>query len=359
MRKIAVALFLLLLTQIGIPVFAVRNNQVYCQNNNAQHSYQYNEREDEHGRIIREYRSGKKMSGRAYMHALLADLGMGKNFIAALTDEKIDMYANSEIITSITTYTRKDQSGNIEIVDEDTVREGIISSYKFDPPAMDDFDGGYGSSDLKYSNQVSDSYMRLTFIVTYKGNAVYHFSIDAEWLTTPDDDERFYEAIGICASYITVMNNTRTGWYSYLETHELMYDDNEDKYNRYTITLLGDNNGDGTEDHISNYVDGNWNGSGAIFSFPKNVFRLWPLTDERIKTYSEFAAHYEFEGIIAQPTQTTNFSALASYDHCIVKPKVTPSLEFSNQCNGALSFAIEEEHYVFPVELPEVITYSP
>jgi len=359
MKKLSVFLLFVLLSTMICPVSAEGFQKEYQRKVNKEYGYSYARYEDEHGRIICEYRGNKKEQSQSYTHSVLKDLGMGEHFINQLADDRIEMYANAERISSVTTYLYTDTEGNTDVVDENTAIQGAMSKFVYKPPTMEDFDGDYIYPDPTYTGNLSNTYIKITFVVTYKGNAVYHFSIDAEWLTTPDSDERYYDAIGACASYITVNNETRTGWYSYLETHPLMQEENEDKYEYYTHTLLGDNNFDGQEDHISNFVDGNWNGSGAIFSFPQDSFEWWSLSEDHIKQYSEFKAHYEFEGVISQPEQTTNFSAIASYDHCTVQLTVMPTFELSDEYNGALAFDIAEEHTVYPVELPTLITYTP
>lgn len=348
----------LFLATIATPVLAVKDDQVHHQKYNRQHGYCYYQNEDEHGRIIREYRNNKKGQSREYTCSVLTELGMGEGFIDKLSDEKIDMYANAESITSITTYTRTDTSGNVEIVSEDVALEGAASTWVLDPPAVEDFEGDFSYPDPTYTGSLNNTYIKITFVVTYKGDALYHFSVDAEWLTPPEDGKRFCEAIGICASYITILPETCIGWYSYLRDHPLMYEDNEDKYFNYVITLGGDNNGDGQPDDIRTLVNGNWNGSAAIFSFPNDDCAIG-FSDTRVKNYTDFKAHYEFEGVISQPEQTTNFSAIAAYDHCTQKVTVAPTLEFSDSFSGALAFTTEVQHTTYVVQLPSKITYTP
>lgn len=350
-KKVSFVLIIILLTEMFFPVCAAEPDKSYL------HGY-FHQYEDAHGRIFREYRNSEKESTREHIYSILTELGMSKAFIDKLSEDKIAMYSQAKSITSVTSYVCKDAEGNVEIVDENTAIGGAIATLMLDPPAMEDLEGDYIPTLPTYSNSKSKTYIKVTFVVTYKGDAVYHFSVDAEWLTTPDNNERYYDAIGISAHHITLRNDTRTGWYSYTETRPLLYEYEDGHTTEHTLTLLADDDYDGDYDYIRNYVNGIWLGSAAVFPLPQDSYQVG-FSSDRIKLYSNFKAHYEFEGVISEPDGRTNFAAVASYDHCTMQLSVEPSLSFDPDSSFALTFSLEENHDPCIVELPEEIVYEP
>lgn len=335
------------------PVSTVDHNKSNRSIKNADYGFSYSQHIDDDGKIIREYHKNKIKQSKECTMAILADLGMSNEFIEKLPDDRIEMYAEAESITSVSLFTKTNTEGTTEIVDEATAMEAVAT---YGDSNIDQEEGGTEGGGLPMNYKIyTDTYMQITFMVTYKGNALYHFSVDAIWLTMPA--ERYYDSIGMCASYVTVQNYTRSGWYSYDR-----YDGINDVMNSYTHEFTADDNdGDGQPDNIQNCIEGNWFGSGARFALPVDTFFPATLLSPGVSfVYGNLKAHFEFEALITLPDSAVNFAATATYDHLTLGVVATPSLELST--SGAavsVSFGIEESSNPRIVELPTAISYTP
>lgn len=317
-RLIALLTAMILMVTFSGAVYAV---PVYTQNPirvcyNSEYDFTVTERDEGNNTIVRIYEhpgnaSAAAMSitsqnttfdqaNRARTAELLSALGMGDAFIAKLSDEDLQGYAQSSQIISTISYTKTDENGNVtNVTAEEAENAAELYSVTLPPHVKDDGTAG-GTGD---GNIYNDSYMRIVYIVTYWGQGRYKFSIDATWLTAPAF--RLTDSLGACAQNFTVENNTRSGWYSYTVTVHtgesiIEYDDE---------TVLSD---------FVNATNGNWYGSAVRVDLMDDVNGG---DGSGMSTYvhcTNHMIHYEYFGTIHQPTLETNFNTTATYDHVTI-----------------------------------------
>lgn len=344
----SVLIFALLFTAI-CPTFAHTSpsNTFF----NPQYSYTYTKYTDSDGRTVCSYEKAETITTKrssdtndsiSRTKSVLSDMGMSHTFIEALSPNCLIMYSNAEYITSITMFSKTDKNGNVTIVDEETARsqsKNINSSRVITFP--EDFGNGEGSGetpDYYYDTEIDNNFMKITHTVSVLGNGEFHYSVDAEWLTTPS--YRYYDSLGICVSNNQVINGTASGW---------------TKYNRYT-----DNNTSPTLVTHSNYsnsiqqiVNGDWIGVGFKYLLPAN---------DLVYSYDQFSAHFEFKGRVNNPTTESFFNTTATYDHLHfdytitdISLILTPDLEVTLSGNDtyiSLDSIFSSQTITVPIALP-------
>lgn len=198
---------------------------------NEQYGFYCKEYTDSANRIIRTYTiadniniqngetilcTGQSSPDRLRTKAVLSSLGMDNDFIDELSEEQLDEYAVSESIYVVTEYICTDSEGiKTTVSEEEALNASASVSPTAAPPADDFFDGGGGNGYPVYYDIMTDEYMKLTYVVSYRGNAKYNFSVNAVWLTMPK--YRLTDSLGCCAQGISIISETKSGWISYDE----------------------------------------------------------------------------------------------------------------------------------------------
>ena len=231
-------------------------------------------------------------------------------------------YIEGEQIVVATSYSKTDLNNNKTYLDESTaLQEATILKEEQNQIKINKALGR--ELYANYSDTFKDSYMKLTYAVTYKGNGSYLYSVDSTWLTMPFF--RGYDSIGSCAMNGTVTNSTRSGYYTYDATYinngtggTVTYD----KGKKTSIT------------NFKNAVKGNWYGSVGIFNLPNDINNSYATT-----FYDNLKAHYQYRGHVSSPSESRWFNTVASYDHSTIALNVdTPSV--SIDLNGEISASI-------------------
>lgn len=228
---------------------------------------------------------------------LLKQLGMGEDFIFGLSKESLNEFAKAKSIMSVTTTSSFEQDdfnplARKAIIDETYFGEGEVASGN------------------KYVSNFEDDHMRITYIVAYLGNREYKFSMDAEWLTMPIF--RFTDSFGAISMNMTVINNSRSGWYSYDESIYTLINTTKN-----TIKC------EISQSNMYNAVDGNWYGSACEVDLPSSTY-----TDYTSISITNYKVHYEFNGHYNGEVGTY-FNTIASYDHAEISIKLSDSLNIS------------------------------
>lgn len=362
-RKIALVLaFVLLLTQ---PVSSMAQNITDSSSvkvkENLQYAFTYTEYTDDDHSIVRTYRKtddgefgvASSDARREKTKSVLTSLGMSSTFVNELSLNDLEEYADSLQIVSVTSYTKTDAEGKIVNVPEEEAMTRALDPLR--PPNIWDGDGG-GESEPTYSGEMTDTYMKLTLIVSYKGDGLYKFSVDAEWLTMPVF--RSYDSLGICAYDVTVENETRSGWIKY--TEKVLYTAN----GSYTETnykhdfVIGNYGG-----AFHTVRNNSWMGAAVVFMLPMNS-----ALPSVVTSYTGLAAHFEYKGYVHDLDANQRFNVVGSYDHVTYmltyEPSVTIDLN-ADPFGVSLSFSlpaypdISEVKETRVVELPTSIDYIP
>lgn len=346
-RKILLfSLLLAILLNMVTPAFASSHNSISPEVCNDAYNFSYHEERCADGKIIRKYNRREVNMSQEQTKTLLKDLGMNKSFIDELSPESLSKCTQAESIISVITYTRTNIDGNIEVVDQQTAMDAV-AAYSIGNDKIEQENGYLDGGNVTHGD-FKDSYMEICFMIFYMGDALYHFTVDATWLTEPFF--RGWDSIGMSATHISIHNSTRSGWLRY------------DKYFQYTSLSSSDISEDTItipfSDSIQNRTNGNWYGSGATFNLPDdNYFSDSSLT--QILSYSNFKAHYEFDATIDTPTLTVVFNATASYDHSLISIDSSPSLTIGVSGVDAIILDVKSDTDSRIVELDSPITYNP
>lgn len=279
-----------------------------------------------------------------YIKDILSLLGLSESFINELSTDKLNMYANAQSITCITTYSVSDQDGNVTIIPKEIALQNINSIAKLPPTFPEDFDDGYGDLDSEFGTY-SDEYMSITYLVAELGNGRYNHSVNATWLTLPFF--RYRDLIGACVENNSVDSSTFSGWYKY-RTHYTVAGTND----VITTTSFTTNN------FYSSSSNG-WTGCGAIFELQSDPL---PLGDNELPLlyHLDFEAHFEFESTVPNPTSSSSFDSTATYDHAtLINNNKTAKLITSNGRTyiglDMLNINVDRRRVILPNEL----TYTP
>ena len=229
--------------------------------------------------------------------AVLTSLGMSQAFVNELSEEDLDEYANSPQITSVVSYTKTDEDGNVTNVPEDEA----LAVTSVDPEFSFGNDEGGGGGYPSHTTTEIDTYMKMVFIVTELGGGRYKYSVDAEWLTMPY--WRLRDCIGIAVQNSSVSYGSFAGWCSYTTTYSYILGTLETENIYY----------DFTDDYFAEPTSSSWDGGAATFGLPANE-----TNDVVSIVHSKFKVHFECEATVVHPQLTTVFNTTASYDHSIV-----------------------------------------
>lgn len=265
---------------------------------------------------------------------------MSPAFINELSEEDLEAYANSEFITSTVTYMKIDEHGSVITMPENEAQLLTTPGPNVEEDLPDD--GGDFFSGGKIQN-FNDDKLRITFIISYRGEGRYKFSIDAEWLDDPF--WRFTDTLGACAQNFAIESSTRSGWYMCDQTvcnqGELLVHTDIKK------TLTDFQNTEG---------NGNWDGSAVIFQLHPDV----SVDFANYSMHTNHRIHYQFEATIHQWHIPTNFNATATYSQKRTTLTISPSISISATEMGVgigLDVATFLEKYI--VNLDNSIVHTP
>lgn len=223
---------------------------------------------------------------------LLRELGMSDDFIKELSINSLEEYKRAKYIYSFS------QSFNYPKDDYDTSTNSVIINETY-------WGEGWAGSSNSSTNDFEDNYMKITYIVAYLGDREYKFSIDAEWLITPFF--RYTDSLGAISMNMTVINDSRQGWYSY----DLMTKGTTAKNIKESVSSSS----------MQNVIDGNWYGSACLLKLPESSIST---------SIYNYKAHYEFNGHYIED-DGTYFNSIASYDHAEVALALSSSLAISDK----------------------------
>jgi hypothetical protein len=256
-----------------------------------------------------------------------------------LSDQALQEYASSEEIYAVSSYTKIDSDGNLINVTKEEAMNAANSRAVVPAP---DPGGGWPT----YSTSFSDSYMYISYIVSYKGSGQYLFSIDSVWLTMPVF--RWSDSLGACAQNMTVENNTRAGWRSYIITEEV---NGTNTVHYIEEDLINGTNGV----TFQNAINGNWYGSAVTFYMPIDGYTPYSSV-----IYSDYRVHYEYIGKVNYPDQQMNFSATATYCHFQTYLSIDPSIGIDAKgVTVTIGISNEERKEYRTVEFDTSISYIP
>lgn len=318
----------------------------------VEHGYTYTEYTDDNLQTIRTYKKQSSVGGDAVRNAksslsvdatkaLLSSLGMEEGFINKLSAEELQEYSESSEIMAVSSYTKTDAEGKVVNV---TKKEALDAmSTRAIVPTPDPGGGMYPT----YEESLRDSYMYISFVVSYMGSGKYKFSVDSVWLTMPFF--RWSDSLGACAQNMTVENNTRSGWRSYTMTDNVN--------GTQTVHYIEEQLVNGTNSvSFQNAINGNWYGSAVVFYLPIDGYTQYNTS----VTYSDYRVHYEYIGTVMYPSLQMNFNTTASYCHFQTYLSLEPSVGIGlTETPISIAISAEERKEIRTVEFDTSITYNP
>ena len=318
MKTKALVMLVLAITILG---FSVTLTPSYAEENapqtylDARYNYTYTEVTDENHVTTRVYdaKSQPKSNSSTYglvnkaakTKSILSSLGMGEDFIDALSAEDLENYAASESITSTVAYTQTDSEGNVINISEEDAEAAVAAIGPGE--SMIQFPGSGESPDPVEENEgtydVGFGTLKLVFIVSYWGDALYRFSVDSEWLTMPG--MRGYDSLGACAQYMSLPGESddAKGWVSY----------RSETYSNGETTESNEREDIPSENFERPTTDG-WNGVAGVFNLPNDVKIDEPGYYYYLYNY-DFKAHVQFNIEVAFPDFSANIDPRATYSH--------------------------------------------
>lgn len=153
----------------------------------------------------------------------------------------------------------------------------------------------------QYKSELTDDYMKITYIVTDKGEGLFKFYMDAVWLKMPTF--RMWDTFGATCMNMTVIDSSRYGYYDY----EI---NNNGVMSRQTFS----------QSDFINAVNGNWYGS--VCKFQINGITSY-------QTYTEFRVHYEYQGHYNGNNDNPYINTTATYCHQRFGINVSSSIAIS------------------------------
>lgn len=240
--------------------------------------------------------------------ALLLELGMEQYAIDNLTDEDLAKYAVSPRIVTSVSYSKVDNNDNVTYLEEDVAIAEAAIVYNAQEVMRQNLANGIQTID---QDTYQDSYMRVFYMVTYNWDESYTFSTDARWLTMPFF--RGKDVIGSVAQDCTVTPYTSSGYVEYDWSLSTLagYDEYSEHINM-------------TSSQFQNTVNGSFYGSGAIIELPNDSY-----SDTMSVYYSNYKAHYQYDGHVNSPAEPHWFNTTGSYCHSTMKISFNPSITIS------------------------------
>jgi len=188
----------------------------------------------------------------------------------------------------------------------------------------------------------SKALVLLVFVVSYRGDALYRFSIDSEWLTMPV--MRGYDCLGACAQYMSLPGegDNASGWYSYRIEKDLTGKIVESNV-RFNIP----------SENFSRPTTHGWNGVAGTFNLPNDALDYY-------RAHYDFKAHAQFDIKVASPDISWNIDPRATYSHYTLGLDINMGAKISTDGAGAeigLDVIIASENRT--IRLPDGLYYTP
>ncbi len=321
MKKfISVFLSLVLICSMSATSFAAERqpNVISKTVKNEGYTFLISERTDEYNRIIRSYDNNNTSLCTAGVpdldktKALLVALGMQEKTVDNLNSEALQAFAEGKEIFIVNSYAMSDANNNVTYLSESIAVEAakklkaqqdkIKLSYALEGIPI------AASSDY-YSKYFQNSYIRVDYAVTYKGNGQYFYSVDSKWLTMPFF--RGWDSLGACAMNGTVTIGSQSGYYYY----DITYINGGIPSYASAFEWID------SSSEYGNAVNGNWYGSAAKFNLPNDV-----ISSSGSIINNNFGAHFQYFGHVSSPGQTQWFNTVGSHTHSVVTINTSPNI---------------------------------
>lgn len=261
---------------------------------------------DTNGSIIRTMRriadpiavSEEKSSNFSEIKADLIALGIDGETIDKMSMAELQSFSNSVQITTIEQYMCSDADGNIKYLTKEEALSAVANA----------------RIAINENNKYEDEYIRVVVSIAMVPNNLVCITTDANWLTTPIF--RGKDVLGACAEFVTILDNSREGYLAYTVEQRTQ-----------TGAVIESSRKTKPISKFKNATYGNFYGAGMIFDLPKDTYA--PSYGVYEEAYTEFHAHFTYDGHIKFPDQRLNFNVTGTYTHTTVGISFDPSLSIS------------------------------
>lgn len=241
--------------------------------------------------------------------SVLLALGLEQDDIDMLSSDDLEDYLSSEYIVSSVSYSKTDnETGEVEYVDEATA---LTESAEINNAKATSFLQGV-SLNSNVSDVYSDSYMRITYVAAYQGDAEFKFTSVSKWITMPFF--RGTDSVGMCTMNATVVPN------SYSATYTYSYRTSESTAQHVSSKTLSSSS-------FTKVLNGNWYGVGVTFTLTSDTSNMEVVGCKLTASYN---AH------VTTPTLKSYFNTTATYTHTTLLSLFSDlTIEFSAYGLGA------------------------
>lgn len=325
-------------------VTAVSDDQMVNEKKyNSEYGFSYTEYKDSENRTIRTYtksdnstvftnRAASTLSSdEEYLEtsieetkAILATLGLDESFIEEISDDDLNTYSECKKITSIA-YSAEAYPTEEEENSGNSSRSSDILLPPHEWTGPEDGDGSI------FSNNDSEYGVNFLLIVYDLGEGRYRCSLNATYFDMPED--RSWDGIGIVAQECTYDGNA-SAWMEY------------DCIEKNTDTGVYGEEFTLTYDMESAILTGMPSSDVCGCGLRYELWEDWESDSETLVECNVLRVHLEYECIVTNPSETTNFQVYASYAHMYNEISYTPSFGFGIPSGFTYSFWGETEKKV-------------
>lgn len=267
--------------------------------------------------------------------SILKELGMEDSFINNLTQHDLEFYNNSPRIVGKVAYIKSNPEGMKKVISENEALEEVTILNQKD--LMIPF-----SSSEHQQDTYEDEYMRVFHMVSQDGySSSFRHSTDARWLRMPFF--RRIDSIGSCAQETSVTPRTLSGYYEYNVEYFYTWGPGEKDFRRYNIS-----DSDIYRDSFAGF-----NGAAAKLYLPQNI-----INESTNIIYRDYKAHFQFDGRVQHPNQTTYFDSIGTYDHLRYNIEFEPSIGIGSD-GGSFSIGLDLNHAHDKRSVPLQLYYQP
>lgn len=253
-----------------------------------------------------------------YIKVLLSDMGMDNYFIERLNESQLERYHNAIV-----------RSKNEKLSVSSLTLKGANPKYDASPmalppllePIIKDPEDDYPI----YTSTYGDQWMTMFLAVTYMGNGLYHYSIDASWSQRPGN--LYTDSLGILAQ------ESRVDYYTAYAWHEGKYIGTNGNTSYSTFEYDYDPN----SSHFKLGENGSWSGLAYIFDLPD----LLKHTSNFSGYLETINVHFEYEARVSNLSGTIPFSVSSNYDHTVEDIDVDTTFGVSLSTSPSIGFNID------------------
>lgn len=303
-KAVSIILCVFLLIALTIPSFAAMPVD-------TDYDFSITTATNEHGQVTKTYvKSAQPSKSSTYSRqfsledtsysetkSLLSALDMDNRTLENMSDSELEHYSNANTIISTVSYLKTTPDGVTSYVDKETALTESLkinqSQVRATPPSS--------YEDIVAEKTITDSYMILTYVLSWVSSDIYHHSVTAAWLTMPSLS--FTDSLGTCTQEHTVIPNSCEGTISY-----------------DCATLI-----DGVQTNLVHRADAlsgfraptdestNWGGAAVVFDVPSS--RQSP---EYSTIYSGVVVNFKVNTRPTYPTLESYFLSTATYSHTVL-----------------------------------------